>query len=202
MPIVHIICATLKDDASEEAVTHALDLGRALPSAEGVQHSILGRSPQHLVADTWLEGRAALEPFAASPVHMAFIMRGLAPCIRGMWSAAVESDAPPPDHLDAIWVFALQSADTLFEWQVRDLLQSVDALPGTAAVGPTVEERERYRAGGAVCLGADDGARFDAALAAARGTWSDVAASIIDAKVEVIPLHAEQDTGSPSAHDR
>ena len=202
MPIVHVICATLRDDASEEAIANAVSLGRLLPDADGVRHAVLARSADRLVAVTWLEGREALEPFAASPVHMAFIMRGLAPCISGMWSAAVESDAPPPAHLDAIWVFALQSADTLFEWQVRDLLQSVDALPGTAAVGPTVEERERYRAGGAVCLGADDGARFDAALAEARGTWSDVAASIIDAKVEVIPLHAEQDTGSPSAHDR
>ena len=91
MPIVHIIGATLKDDASEEAVTHALDLGRALPSAEGVQHSILGRSPQHLVAATWLEGRAALEPFAAADAGIDTV-RDAAP-------AEVSASALPPEAL-------------------------------------------------------------------------------------------------------
>ncbi len=202
MPIVHIICATLKDDASEEAVTHALDLGRALPSAEGVQHSILGRSPQHLVAATWLEGRAALEPFAASPVHMAFIMRGLAPCIRGMWSAAAESDVVPPRDVESMWVFALQSQETLFEWQVRDLLAAVDGLPGLAAVGVTVEERERYRAGGVVCLVPGEAALFDPALGAARAEWGDLAESIVECKVEVIPLRPGADTEPGAVHDR
>jgi hypothetical protein len=201
MPIVHVICATLKPDAAEDAVAHAMDLGRALPAALGVQHSILGRSADRLVAVTWLEGREALEPFAASPVHMAFIMRGLAPCIAGMWSAAVESEAAPPASVDAMWVFALRSVETLFEWQVRDLLASVAALPGMAAVGATVEERERYRAGGVVCL-ADDADAFDAALASARGTWGALAESLVEAKVEVIPLRPGGDNGAAAAHDR
>ncbi|MGE3857783.1 MAG: hypothetical protein AB7G21_12575 [Dehalococcoidia bacterium] len=202
MPIVHVICATLKPDAAEEAVAHAIALGRALPQAHGVRHAVLGRSADRLVAVTWLEGREALEPFAASPVHMAFIMRGLAPCIAGMWSAAVESDAAPPAAAVALWVFALRSVETLFEWQVRDLLGSVAALPGAAAAGPTVEERERYRAGGVVCLDAPDVAAFDAALRGARDGWGALAEALVEAKVEVIPLRHEGDSAAAPAHDR
>lgn len=188
MPIVHIICATLRPDASEEAVAHALTLGRALPEADGVRSAVLGRTADRLVAVTWLEGREALEPFAASPVHMAFIMRGLAPCIAGMWSAGVETDTSPPAAPAALWVFALRSVETLFEWQVRDLLASVDALPGRAAAGPTVEERDRYRAGGVVCLERDDLDAFEDALTSARGGWGALAESLVEAKVEVVPL--------------
>ncbi|MEI7926320.1 MAG: hypothetical protein WCI61_09060 [Chloroflexota bacterium] len=201
MPIVHVICATLKPDASDEAVAHAIDLGRLLPSADGARDGILAQSADRFVAVTWLEGREALEPFAASPVHMSFIMRGLAPCIAGMWSAAVESDVQPPAATETLWVFALRSVDTLFEWQVRDLLASVATLPGAAAVGATVEERERYRAGGVVCLDAAAASGFDAALDAARDAWGALAESLVEAKVEVIPLAAGGDSGAPAAHD-
>lgn len=202
MAIVHIICATLRPDASEEAIAHAVRLGRELTTAHGVRAALLGRSPDRIVAVTWLEGRDALEPFAASPVHMAFIMRGLAPCIRGMWSAAVESDTVPPATTAALWVFALPSVETLFEWQVRDLLSAVATLPGTAAVGVTVEERERYRAGGAVCLAAADGPAFEAALATARGQWGPLGATLAECKVEVIPLRPGEDRAPAAAHDR
>ena len=202
MSIVHVICATLKPDASEEAVANAIDLGRLLLTAHGVQQAILGRAEDRLVAVTWLDGRDALEPFAASPVHMAFIMRGLAPCIRGMWSAAVESDVAPPTTTDTLWVFALQSVDTLFEWQVRDLLHAIATLPGTASVGATVEERERYRAGGVVCLAAGESPIFDVALTAARAAWGPLATSIVETKVEVIPLQPTGDSSTPAAHDR
>ena len=202
MPIVHVICATLRPDAAEDAVAHAIDLGRALPDALGVRHALLGRSADRLVAVTWLEGREALEPFAASPVHMAFIMRGLAPCIAGMWSAAVESDVEPPASTSVLWVFALRSVETLFEWQVRDLLASVATLPGAAAAGATVEERERYRAGGVVCLDATEAGAFEVALSAARAAWGELAASLVDAKVEVIPLRPDRDTGARTAQDR
>lgn len=192
MSIVHVICATLRPGVSEEAVAHAVALGRALPEARGVRAVLLGRGADRLVAVTWLDGREALEPFAASPVHMAFIMRGLAPCITGMWSAGVETATPPPAESAgepaALWVFALRSVDTLFEWQVRDLLASVAALPGTAAAGATVEERDRYRAGGVVWLNADEAASFDGTLAGTRATWGTLAESLVDAKVEVIPL--------------
>ena len=201
MPIVHVICATLKPDASEEAVAHAIDLGRQLLNADGVRHAILARSADQLVAVTWLEGRDALEPFAASPVHMSFIMRGLAPCIAGMWSAAVESEVAPPESTATLWVFALRSVDTLFEWQVRDLLASIATLPGAAAVGVTVEERERYRAGGVVCLDGDSASTFDAALASTRDTWGALAESLVETKVEVIPLASRGDNAAATGHD-
>jgi hypothetical protein len=176
--VVHLICASLRTDASPEAVAHAVSLAHALRDASGVQHVIVGRSPEALATVTWLADRDGLEPFAASPVHMAFIMRGLAPCVSGMWSAAVESDAPAPDDAGALWVFGLRDAETLFEWQVRDLLQSVGSLPGAAAAGPTIEERERYRAGGAVAVPASEIAVFEAALAAARRQWSELASAL------------------------
>lgn len=202
MAIVHVICATLNPDARPEAVAHAIALGRALPTARGVRHAILGRGEGRIVAATWLDDRDALEPFAASPMHMAFIMRGLAPCILGMWSVAVESDVTPPADTDAMWVFALQSLDTLFEWQVRDFLQSVAALPGAAAVGVTVEERERYRAGGVVCLTAAAARSFGGVLSPARRAWGPLAASLVETRVEVIPLPAGGDTTDTRAHDR
>ena len=185
MAIVHVVCAALRPDAAEDAVAHAIELARGLRDAPGAQRSLVGRNEAQIVAVTWLEGRDALEPFAASPPHMAFIMRGLAPCIRGMWSAAVECDVAPPTSVTSVWVFALQSAETLFEWQVRDLLDLVATFPGTAASGPTVEERERYRAGGAVCLDASHAVAFDAALARARAAWGDIAPSIVEARVDL-----------------
>ncbi|MEX2446871.1 MAG: hypothetical protein WD734_05965 [Dehalococcoidia bacterium] len=188
MSVVHVICATLRSDATDEAVAHALDLARDLAGAEGVTRVLAGRGERQLVAVTWLAGREALEPFAASPAHMAFIMRGLAPCISGMWSAAVESDAAPPDGVASLWVFALQAAGGLFEWQVRELLDAIEVLPGHAAIGVTVEERERYRAGGAVCLTSAEVAEFGAALAAARSRWGEPASAVIDAAVTVVDV--------------
>lgn len=187
MAIVHVVCAALRTDATEEAVANALALATALGDAPGAQRSIVGRNAAQLVAVTWLGGRDALEPFAASPAHMAFIMRGLAPCIRGMWSAAVETDAAPPGPVASMWVFALQSAETLFEWQVRSLLEEVAGFPGAPAAGPTVEERERYRAGGAVCLDAAAVSAFEAALARARTGWGEIAGAIVEARVDLEP---------------
>src|SRR3546814_1258762 len=85
-------------------------------------------------------------------------MRGLAPSISSMWSAAVETPVPPPSAEDAamIWAFAIRTADTAFEWQVRDVLASLEGLPAVVAAGPTFEERDRYRAGGVACVRAAD----------------------------------------------
>ena len=178
--VVHIVCATVKPDAPAEAVAHALDLARAMAGAPGARRVLCGADAGLVVAATLHDGRTALEPFAASPPHMAFVMRGLAPCIRGMWSAGVETDAPPPEVTAALWVFGVRDSDTLYEWQVRDLAEAVDALPGHAAAGPTFEERDRYRAGGVVALTAGEIGPFRIALDAARATWGDIAALIID----------------------
>ena len=185
--VVHVICASLRPDADETAVAHALELAHGLREADRAEHVVVGRSAGALTAVSWLRDRDSLEPFAASPAHMSFIMRGLAPCIAGMWSAAVESDATPDPAPKALWVFALRDAGTLYEWQVRDLLRSVEALPGTAAVGPTIEERERYRAGGVVNLHQDEIDAFREALPRSLTGIAEIAALLVH---EFVPVHS------------
>lgn len=185
---VHVICATLRPEADPAAVEHAVDLAHRLNEASGARHTLAGRSERALVTVTWLDDRDALEPFAASAAHMSFIMRGLAPCISGMWSAAVDTDAPPPSSPpSALWVFALADAATLYEWQVRDFISSVQDLPGAAAAGVTIEERERYRGGGVVCLAATEVEAFRSAVEATRAIWGDVAPALAQELVTVAP---------------
>lgn len=185
--VVHIICATLRADAEPASIDAALERARSLEGAPGARRVILARSSDVLLAAIWLDDRAALEPFAASPEHMGFVMRGLAPCIAGMWSAAVETPTPPPptdEVCDALWVFAVRASDSAFEWQVRDVLHSLDALPAVVAAGATFEERDRYRAGGIACVSGDlEG--FAAALGRVRGTWGDIATDVVEASAEV-----------------
>jgi hypothetical protein len=184
--VVHVICAALRSDATPEVVEHAVELAHGLHGAAGARRVVVGRSEGALGTVAWLDGRDALEPFAASPEHMGFIMRGLAPCVSGMWSAAIESDAPPPGDADALWVFGLRDAEGLFEWQVRALVDSVGALPGDAAAGPTVEERERYRAGGAVLVARGEVDAFEQSLAEARRGWTDLAPGLDDEMLDVV----------------
>ncbi len=179
--VVHVICATLRPDAPPEAVDEAFERARTLSDAPGVLRTVAGRGEDALVTATWVADRDALEAFAASPEHMGFVMRGLAPCISGMWSAAVEADGAPPAEAAALWVFAVRDADSVFEWQIRDLLASLGSLPGQLAAGPTFEERDRYRAGGVVAVPADAVAAFPAALDAARTHWGDLGEHVVGA---------------------
>ena len=188
--VVHVVCATVRPDAPAEAVAHALELARAMDAAPGARRVLCGADAGLVIAATWLDGRMALEPFAASSAHMAFVMRGLAPCIQGMWSAGVETDAPPPETADALWVFAVRDSDSLYEWQIRDLVRTVAALPGHAAAGPTFEERDRYRAGGVVALTAAEIESFHAALATARAAWGDVTDLLTEGFVRLPPSRA------------
>lgn len=183
--VVHIVCATVKPDAPADAIAHAVDLARGLRDASGARHVLCDADSDLIVAATWLDGREALEPFAASPPHMAFVMRGLAPCIQGMWSAGVETDAPPPDSAAALWVFAVRDSEALYEWQVRDLVHALDALPGHAAAGPTFEERDRYRGGGVVALTAAEIEPFRIALDSARAAWGDIAGLVTEGFVRL-----------------
>ena len=176
--LLHIVAAGLRSAVDGGAIMRAVDLAHGLHDAEGAQSVHVGRSDTHLVVATWLEGRAQLEPFAASAPHMAFVMRGLAAVTDGMWSAAVETDAAPPPAADALWAFALRGSDGVYEWQVQDLLAGIERLPGIAACGPTFEERDRYRAAGVVSLAAAETAAFENALAEARETWAELAASL------------------------
>ncbi len=186
--VVHVICASLREDADPGAVDHAVSLAHALREAAGAQQVIVGRSPRALATMAWLENRDALEPFAASPAHMAFIMRGLAPCVSGMWSAAIEGEGSPPEpsEVAALWVFGLRDAESLFEWQARDLVRDALALPGMGAAGPTIEERERYRAGGGVCIPAELLTAFSDALESARGGWNELSALLDEELVDVV----------------
>ncbi|MQA00566.1 MAG: hypothetical protein GEU80_14750 [Dehalococcoidia bacterium] len=190
--ILHLIAASLKPDADAAGLGDARSLAEGLRAADGVDRVVVGMSAEHLVVATWLPAPEALEPFAASPAHMAFIMKGLAPVIQRMWSAAVETETPPPEgERDALWAFAIGSAETMFEWQVRDLLAEAHTLPGLAASGPTVEERDRYRAGGVVALEARDRPAFEAALPSLLVRWSDAAGSIEHAIAPVIERREE-----------
>jgi hypothetical protein len=186
--VLHIVAARMKHAADDAARERALELAHGLGEADGVAGSLVASSEQWLITATWLSGREALEPFAASPQHMTFIMRGLAHSIEGIWSASVETAAAPQDAgAVAMWAFALGAAEGAYEWQVRDLLDRIERLPGVAAAGPTVEERERYRAAGVVCLRFPEVGPFEAALAEARLEWDDLAASIETASAPVSP---------------
>lgn len=176
--LLHIVTVNLRSPVDGDAITRAVELAHGLQDAEGAQSVHVGRSDTHLVVATWLADRAQLEPFAASEPHMAFVMRGLARVTDAMWSAAVETEAEPPPAADALWAFALRASDGVYEWQVQEMLASVERLPGIAACGPTFEERDRYRAAGIVSLAASETAAFEAALTEARETWGELAPSI------------------------
>ena len=189
-PILHVVAASLRPDADATGITRAVELARSLAHAEGARSTLVGGSAERLVAATWLAGRESLEPFAASPAHMAFIMRGIAPVTAGMWSVSVELDAAASPHAPAearaLWTFALPAREGVYEWQVRRLLEELAALPGALAAGPTVEERERYRAGGIIALTAGEGAAFERALASWRERRANLADSITEALVPVL----------------
>jgi hypothetical protein len=193
--LLHVVAAGLRTDASADALAEATRLASELARADGARTVLVGRDGAHLVTATWLEGRAAMEPFAASPAHMAFIMRGIAPVTSGVWSAAVEISTTAPSGADALWVFGLRTADDVYEWQVRELLTDVEALPGTSACGPTFEERDRLRAAGAVCVGGGAGGSSEelgAALSGLTGRWGEIAASLNTALVPVVAVRGNQ----------
>ena len=193
--LLHVVAAALRADVPGDAVDDATRLASDLADAEGARAVLVGRDDEHLVTATWLEGREAMEPFAASAAHMAFIMSGVAPVTSGVWSAAVETSTPPPRSAASLWVFGLRTADDVYEWQVRELLADVEALPGTSACGPTFEERDRLRAAGAVCVGAGAGGSREelaAALSGLTGRWSEIAASLSTVLVPVVAVRGRQ----------
>ena len=183
--VLHLVAATLRADADPQAVDRAADLARSLSHADGARAVLVGRSEERLAVATWLHDREALEPFAASEPHMRFAVRGLPSISAAVWTAAVETDAPPLPA-EAFWAFALHAPDGVYEWQVRQLLDDVAALPGVAAAGPTIEEHERFRAAGLVCLTGEQAEAFAQALPAARSRWGALAGGIEEASVPVL----------------
>jgi hypothetical protein len=193
--LLHVVAAGLRADVALDALDEATRVAADLGAAEGALQVLVGRDGEHLVTATWLEGRESLEPFAASPAHMAFIMRGVAPVTSGVWSAAVEISGQPPPNAEALWVFGLRTADDVYEWQVRELLTDVEELPGTSACGPTFEERDRLRAAGVVCVGGAAGGSGDEltmALERRAGRWSEIAASLSTVLVPVVAVRGNR----------
>ncbi|MCK9496227.1 MAG: hypothetical protein M0R75_12125 [Dehalococcoidia bacterium] len=190
--VVHIIAASFRPEVPDDLAAATLARARALREAPGARAGLVAHTGPSVIVATWLDGRASLEPFAASPPHMEFVMRGLAPSISGMWSAGVETAAPPPSSDDPaetpalLWAFAVRTADTAFEWQVRDVLTSLEALPALVAAGPTFEERDRYRAGGVACVHAADVEAFRTALDGVRAEWGEMRPHIVESTAEVI----------------
>ncbi len=182
--LLHLVVAGLRDDLDEAERTELATLARALASAEGAQATLAACSERELITATWLGSTDDLEAFASSAPHLRFVLEGVARHSTGMWSAAASVEAGPPANVEglaALWAFGLPAEPPTFEWQVRDLLTAIDALPGQAAAGPTTEERERFRAAGVVLVPASQPEPFAQALSAARASWGELGESLRDA---------------------
>lgn len=188
--LLHLVVASLRDDLGDPERDELATLARALGTADGVQATLAAGSERELITATWLRSADDLETFASSGPHLRFVLEGVARLCTGMWSAAasvaagppqVDPGAPPGAHPGALWAFGLPGEPPAFEWQVRDLLAAIEALPGHAAAGPTTEERERFRAAGVVVVRAEQRTAFDRALGEARASWGDPGASLRDA---------------------
>ena len=198
--VLHLIVAGIRPDTPAPALTKAEALAQALTAVPGVSGVLRARAPHALVIAAMLDGRDRLEGFAASPEHMALVMRGIAQVTDGMWSASVITELAPDTLTRAaarstrLWAVALADDDALFEWQARALLDRIATLPGTAIAGLTVEERERFRAAGVVLLAADQMAEFSLALERARESWSDLAPLTREVDADLVPFAWEVPT--------
>lgn len=191
--LLHLVVGSFRPEAAEADRERALRLARALAGAEGVAACVAGRSGEALAAAVWLGARDRLEAFASAPEHMRFVIEGMGRASGGMWSAsiALPPDAPPPPSgARALWAFALPSDPPAFEWEARELLDRVAAFAGgadglAAWVGPTVEERERFRAGGVLLAADEDASALARRAEAARAGWGPLAARLATAAAPV-----------------
>ncbi|MXW34879.1 MAG: hypothetical protein F4X26_05540 [Chloroflexi bacterium] len=176
--LLHLVVAALRPDATDADRDHATSLARDLAGIEGVQACVVGRSDAALTAAVWIDRRDRIEGFAAAPEHMRFVIEGVANATSGMWSASIALDAaaPPPAGVRALWAFALPAEPPAFEWEAQELLSAIAALgesDGATAVyaGPTVEEREQFRAGGVVLATGEDTDALSGRVEAAQAEW-------------------------------
>lgn len=168
---MHIVAAQLRPDASTETRSDLLSLAEALASIEEVDAVMVGHTKDEFVTATWLRDRDSLEAFAAAPEHMRFVMEGLAVATTGMWSTSIVTEHRPPEHASSLWAFALPAVDGVYEWQVRETLATIEALPGETACGPTIEARDRYRAAGVVGLTDRTRPAFEQGIAGTVPPW-------------------------------
>lgn len=188
--LLHLVVATLRGDLGGAERERLTALAAALREADGARGALVARSRRELIAATWLGAPGDLEAFASSPPHLRFVLEGVARAATGMWSAAasVRGGAPPAAGGGALWAFGLPAEPPVFEWQVRDLLAAVEALPGEAAAGPTAEERERLRAAGVVRVPAGERDAFRRALDEARSAWGGLADRLTEASAPLVAV--------------
>ena len=181
--LLHLVVAALRPDASDADLDRATSLAGDLAAIDGVQACVVGRSETALMATVWIDRRDRIEGFAAAPEHMRFVIEGVANATSGMWSASIALDAnstAPPGEARALWAFALPAEPPAFEWQVQELLSAIgDLADGAGALavfaGPTVEEREQFRAGGVVLAADGDADALSGRIAEARAGWGPLA---------------------------
>lgn len=181
--LLHLVVAALRPDASDADRDRATSLAGNLAAIDGVQACVVGRSDTALTAAVWIDRRDRIEGFAAAPEHMRFVIEGVAQATNGMWSASIAldaGDAPAADSVGALWAFALPAEPPAFEWEAQELLSAIATLSdgaGALAVfaGPTVEEREQFRAGGVVLATDGDAEALSQRIDEARAGWGSLA---------------------------
>lgn len=186
--VVHVVAARVRADLEAGALDRAAELARALLDAEDALAVAVGRSDSELLVATWLPDRPAVERFASSAAHMAFIMRGVASVTSGMWSAAAETEVGPPTEAVSMWVFGVHGGDEVYEWQVRRVLDDLGALDGTAAGGSTFEERDRYRAAGVVLASETQAIDVGGSLTREAVRWAEAGLRVEVASAPVVTL--------------
>ena len=192
--LLHLVVAALRPDASDADLDRATSLAGDLAAIDGVQACVVGRSETALMAAVWIDRRDRIEGFAAAPEHMRFVIEGVANATSGMWSASIALDAnstAPPGKAGALWAFALAAEPPAFEWQAQELLSATgDRADGGGALavfaGPTVEEREQFRAGGVVLAADGDADALSRRIEDARAGWGPLADRLQSAVTPVL----------------
>lgn len=182
MPLLHIINAKLKNSSSENEVLAALEKATAMNNISVVNAIASGTSNRSIGIGVWLDNTDDLETFAASEEHLVFIMQGLAPIIESLWSAAIDcNDSLPNKENDFIfWLYAFLDHEGVFEWEIQKMLNDIAHLPGRSWEGVTIEERDRFRAGGIVLINKDEYEIFSKKLKNAKSDWGNLVNSLTE----------------------
>ena len=182
MPLLHIINAKLKNSSSENEVLAALEKATAMNNISVVNAIASGTSNRSIGIGVWLDNTDDLETFAASEEHLVFIMQGLAPIIESLWSAAIDcNDSLPNKENDFIfWLYAFLDHEGVFEWEIQKMLNDIAHLPGRSWEGVTIEEGDRFRAGGIVLINKDEYEIFSKKLKNAKSDWGNLVNSLTE----------------------